>query len=56
MSPPNIIRISGATQSYDWGKLGSESKVAELAARTQGTQHIDSATPYAEVATGSKVP
>ncbi|KAI9008592.1 mannose-6-phosphate isomerase [Hyaloraphidium curvatum] len=46
------VRIAGATQSYDWGKLGGESKVAELAAATPGPP-LDAATPYAELWMGT---
>lgn len=45
---PAIYRLSYLTQSYDWGKLGSESKVAAYALSNEGFQ-VDNNKPYAEV-------
>jgi mannose-6-phosphate isomerase len=50
---PAIYRLKAQTQSYDWGKLGDVSKVAEFA-RASGTT-TDSSTPYAEVCHGDYV-
>jgi hypothetical protein len=41
-------RINYKLQSYDWGKLGISSKVAELAS-SDGSFTTGEATPYAEV-------
>ncbi|KAI8578121.1 hypothetical protein K450DRAFT_249132 [Umbelopsis ramanniana AG] len=48
---PAIYRLKAQTQSYDWGKLGDVSKVAEFA-RASGTT-TDSSTPYAELWMGT---
>ncbi|KAJ3044617.1 Mannose-6-phosphate isomerase [Rhizophlyctis rosea] len=47
-----VVRLVCKTQSYDWGKLGSESKVAELASATAGFAPRDDA-PYAELWMGT---
>lgn len=43
-------QIIPTTQSYDWGKLGSKSKVAQLAAHSLGNPPakslINEDTPY----------
>lgn len=51
MAQPAIFRLQCNTQSYDWGKLGNESKVAQFASQT-GTE-IDSTKPYAELWMGT---
>jgi mannose-6-phosphate isomerase class I len=38
-----MFRLSCKSQNYDWGKLGSESKVAQL------QKEYKDDTPYAEV-------
>lgn len=43
-----FVRIEGKTQSYDWGKLGASSKVAELASDGSSLE-ISAYKPYAEV-------
>ena len=40
-----ILRLSCASQNYDWGKLGSDSKVAQL----QKDSIVNETLPYAEV-------
>lgn len=49
-SMPNVFPLLPTIQSYDWGKRGSESKVAQLAAASNipGFK-FDERTPYAEV-------
>jgi len=49
-SPPPIFKIIPTTQQYDWGKIGSNAKVAQFAAasRLPGFS-IDESAPYAEV-------
>jgi mannose-6-phosphate isomerase len=42
-----MLRLHCTVQQYDWGKRGSESAVARLAARGDG-KPIDEAKPYAE--------
>src|ERR1700758_1757008 len=46
-STPAIYQLNAKTQSYDWGKLGDVSKVAEYA-RASGAD-TDPSEPYAEV-------
>ncbi|KAI8910714.1 mannose-6-phosphate isomerase [Powellomyces hirtus] len=47
-----VIRLACTAQSYDWGKLGPESKVAELASAVPGFTS-DANTPYAELWMGT---
>ncbi|KAJ3161085.1 Mannose-6-phosphate isomerase [Geranomyces michiganensis] len=47
-----VIRLSCKSQSYDWGKLGSDSKVAQLAASCPEFKS-DAALPYAELWMGT---
>lgn len=47
----SIYRIQAKTQSYDWGKLGDVSKVAQFAQKS-GTQ-VDPSKPYAELWMGT---
>jgi mannose-6-phosphate isomerase len=48
-----LFELQGKTQNYDWGKLGKESKVAELAAKN-GLQ-IEGDKPYAELWMGTVI-
>ncbi|KAH6559692.1 hypothetical protein BASA60_000473 [Batrachochytrium salamandrivorans] len=48
----SLARIAGKTQSYEWGKHGAESTVAQLAAATHGFG-CDPAQPYAELWMGT---
>ncbi|KAI9094397.1 mannose-6-phosphate isomerase [Phlyctochytrium arcticum] len=48
----SIHRLECPTQSYDWGKVGNESKVAQLAQSSPGV-HIESQKPYAELWMGT---
>ncbi|KAI8807229.1 mannose-6-phosphate isomerase [Cladochytrium replicatum] len=48
----SLHRISGATQSYDWGKVGSSSKVFELSKPTPGVS-LSNDAPYAELWMGT---
>lgn len=41
-----VFKIIPTTQQYDWGKIGWDSKVAQLAPLDVS---IDEAAPYAEV-------
>lgn len=45
------MEICGAIKSYDWGRLGGESKVATLALANGAKpgQDIVDGTPYAEL-------
>ncbi|KAL1916262.1 uncharacterized protein VTP21DRAFT_5879 [Calcarisporiella thermophila] len=54
MSLPSspIFRLSCPVQNYDWGKLGTESKVAQLASSDPEFK-IDEAKPYAELWMGT---
>lgn len=45
----SVFPIIGGVQSYDWGKLGSESKAAQYAAQGLPEFTIDEQKPYAEV-------
>jgi mannose-6-phosphate isomerase len=42
--------LIGSVQSYDWGRIGLESKVAQLA---QKYAEIDKSKPYAELWMGT---
>lgn len=47
---PPVFFLVPTTQSYDWGKLGSDSKVAQLAAASKVPGfNLEDKTPYAEV-------
>ena len=54
MSTTAVFKIIPTTQSYDWGKLGLTSKVAQFASQSQipGFK-IDERSPYAEVSSVS---
>ncbi|TPX64190.1 mannose-6-phosphate isomerase [Spizellomyces sp. 'palustris'] len=47
-----IVRLDCTSQSYDWGKLGKDSKVAELAAASPEFAAKEN-TPYAELWMGT---
>jgi mannose-6-phosphate isomerase len=50
MSTEPVFKITPAVQSYDWGKLGSSSKVAQIAAAGSVSGFkLDTTKPYAEV-------
>lgn len=45
-----VFLLQPSIQSYDWGKIGSESKVAQLAAASNLPGfRLDEKSPYAEV-------
>ncbi|KAJ3097489.1 Mannose-6-phosphate isomerase [Phlyctochytrium planicorne] len=48
-----MYRLNYTTQSYDWGKLGDTSKVAEFAASSDAAFKPDLAKPYAELWMGT---
>ena len=44
-----VFRIAPTLQKYDWGKIGSQSKVAQLAAGADIPGFVlDDSAPYAE--------
>lgn len=43
-----VFRIAPTLQKYDWGKIGSQSKVAQLAAGADIGFTLDNSAPYAE--------
>ncbi|KAN0091204.1 RmlC-like cupin domain containing protein [Tylopilus felleus] len=51
-----VFRIAPTLQKYDWGKIGSQSKVAQLAAGADVPGFIlDNSAPYAELWMGTHV-
>ncbi|KAI0700295.1 mannose-6-phosphate isomerase [Cytidiella melzeri] len=53
-STPPIFKIIPTTQTYDWGKIGSSSKVAQFASKSKMPGFkVDEATPYAELWMGT---
>lgn len=44
-----VFPVIGGTQSYDWGKLGSDSKAAQYASAGIPNFHVEESKPYAEV-------
>jgi mannose-6-phosphate isomerase len=45
-----VFKLSPTVQKYDWGKIGSQSKVAQLAkAGNPESFQLDDNAPYAEV-------
>lgn len=44
-----LIRLQCGVNSYDWGKIGSESAAALFAAATPSEFAIQEEKPYAEV-------
>jgi mannose-6-phosphate isomerase len=53
--PAQVFKILPTVQQYDWGKLGTSSKVAVFA-RFSGLAdfHVDESKPYAEVCVFTK--
>lgn len=50
MSVEPVFKLVPTAQSYDWGKLGSDSEVARLAAASSVPGFkLDEKSPYAEV-------
>lgn len=49
------MELEGAIKSYDWGKLGSQSKVAVLAKSNDSSFVIDNENCYAELWMGDHV-
>ncbi|KAG8213991.1 hypothetical protein J3R82DRAFT_10741 [Butyriboletus roseoflavus] len=43
-----VFRIAPTLQKYDWGKIGNQSKVAQLAAGAEIGFVLDNSAPYAE--------
>ncbi|KAI1319795.1 Mannose-6-phosphate isomerase [Mortierella claussenii] len=52
MAQPPVFRLDCKAQSYDWGKIGSSSKVAKFVASTPGYT-VDESRPYAELWMGT---
>ena len=48
-SPGNIFRLKAGFNSYDWGKKGHESLVANYIGNATGETNIQEDRPYAEV-------
>ncbi|KAI0087199.1 mannos-6-phosphate isomerase [Irpex rosettiformis] len=49
-----IFKIIPTTQKYDWGKIGSSSKVAQFASKSKVPEFaLDEGTPYAELWMGT---
>jgi hypothetical protein len=47
---PSVFKVIPTTQQYDWGKLGSNSKVAQFAAASSlPAFSVNESLPYAEV-------
>lgn len=53
--PYNMLRLQCEVKQYDWGKMGSESVVAQLAACGDGKLEVDPVAPYAELWMGAHV-
>ena len=52
MSVPLVFTIIPSVQGYNWGKIGSQSKVAQLASASNVPGFkLDQKAPYAEVRT-----
>lgn len=51
-----LYRLQCGVNSYDWGKIGSESAAAKYAAATPSDFSIQSDKPYAEVSIPSFSP
>lgn len=49
------MELEGAIKSYDWGKLGSQSKVATLAKSNDSSFIIDNDKCYAELWMGDHI-
>ncbi|KAG6332609.1 hypothetical protein ID866_6487 [Astraeus odoratus] len=50
-----VFLITPTTQKYEWGKIGNDSKVAELARSSVPGFVLDESTPYAELWMGTHV-
>lgn len=48
-----LFRIDCGYQNYDWGKIGSNSAVAQFAAKSNPSTKIDESKPYAELWMGT---
>ena len=49
-----VFRIAPTVQKYDWGKVGNQSKVAQLAAGADIPGFaLDNSAPYAEASRSS---
>ncbi|CDW55080.1 mannose 6 phosphate isomerase [Trichuris trichiura] len=48
-----MIRLKAAYQTYEWGKLGNESKVATMLSAGDQSINIDPKSPYAELWMGT---
>lgn len=46
---PCVFKLSCFVQNYAWGKIGQESKVAQLKSNSDDTFTIETHQPYAEV-------
>ncbi|KAJ7594993.1 mannose-6-phosphate isomerase [Mycena floridula] len=53
MSSQPVFRITPTTQQYDWGKIGSNSKVAQLASASRIPGFVLESKPYAELWMGT---
>lgn len=49
MTSPNVLKLSCCVQNYAWGKIGLESKVAQLKCSAEKEFSIMKDQPYAEV-------
>ena len=50
MSTPPVFKIIPTTQKYDWGKIGTNSKVAQFASASKIPGFtLEELAPYAEV-------
>lgn len=45
----SVFSVIGGTQSYDWGKIGGDSKAAQYAKAGIPDFQLDESKPYAEV-------
>jgi mannose-6-phosphate isomerase len=53
MATESVFKLTASVQQYDWGKIGSESKVAQFAAAAIPGFVIDEGAPYGEVRSAS---
>ncbi|KAG8924899.1 Mannose-6-phosphate isomerase [Tulasnella sp. 418] len=49
----SIFRLIAGAQSYDWGKIGQDSKVAQYASTCSPSFQLDEKKPYAELWMGT---
>lgn len=55
--PVQVFKILPTVQQYDWGKLGTSSKVAVFAQSAGIVDfHVDESKPYAEVRVHTMMP